>query len=314
MLNTEKYKNIKEEDLIYNIIFDIPKEEKIELSKFIDGMKDCLMALEEINHAIVGSIDNTIQVVSYIEALEAGSFIYKLKDKIKNQSIKDKIKNQSTDIIVAATAAYCGDWSNAVGLLLKNIKDICIEINNDKELKNKEKQKKIYNKVKKELEESGINDELKGYYLNEQKLTKAVKNFAKGVAKTNGNVFWQKDDNSQKLQIDSSLHEENDDSIVETEHSIERIETTTIRIIKPDLEGKSMWQCYWNKRIKCSVEDVNFISKIKNGFKIGNKMRFRVKIKIIEELDENKNIKEGKEKYILLEINEIEEIETPSLF
>ena len=99
-----------------------------------------------------------------------------------------------------------------------------------------------------------------------------------------------------------------------TENEIERVEIATIRITKPDLDGKSMWQCYWNKKIKCSVEDDDFISKVRDGFKIGNKMRFRVKIKIIEELDAQKNIKEGKEKYTLLKIDEIEDFKTGDIF
>ena len=91
--------NITEQDLVYNIIFDIPKEGQIEVNKFTEGMKDCLMALDEINHAIAGSVDNTIQVVSYIEALESGSLIYKLKDKIKNNvKEEDTLENEEQEL------------------------------------------------------------------------------------------------------------------------------------------------------------------------------------------------------------------------
>ncbi len=73
----------KEENLLYSIKFDIPKNKKITPAEFVKGMEIALNSLEEFNHAIVSGIgDDTIQVVSYIEELEGGSIIYKLRDKI----------------------------------------------------------------------------------------------------------------------------------------------------------------------------------------------------------------------------------------
>ena len=60
------------------------------------------------------------------------------------------------------------------------------------------KEKKIIVEVKKQLENSGLNNELQSYYLDEKRLLKAVKDFTKGVKKADGNVFWQKDDNQRR--------------------------------------------------------------------------------------------------------------------
>jgi hypothetical protein len=267
---------ITEQDLVYNIIFDIPKEGKIEVNKFVEGMKECLMALEEINHAIVGSIDNTIQVVSYIEALEAGSFIYKLKD---------KVINQTTEIAVAVTAAACGDYSSAVGLLLKNSKDAFVAINNER-IENKEKEKKICNAIKKELQNSGINNELKGYLLDEKKLIKAVKHFARGVKKTNGNVFWQKDDNAKKLQIDSTI---GNDIEIDSENNTVDIEqelppqtiNAHIKVYKACFEKTDKWQFTLNGKTETiDISECDVTSYMKNKWVNGD--TFYAKLEFIE--------------------------------
>jgi hypothetical protein len=69
-------------DLVYSLIFDIPQEGQIEVNKFVEGRKDCLSALEEINHAIVGSIDSRIQAVSFakdIESAQKHNFLISVK-------------------------------------------------------------------------------------------------------------------------------------------------------------------------------------------------------------------------------------------
>ena len=148
-----------------------------------------------------------------------------------------------------------------------------------------------------------------GYVLDKKPILKAINQFYKGVKKTQGNVYYQKNDNSERIKIES--HFNDDDNAIEriNENALQRTENPTIRIIKPDLDGKSKWECYWNKRIKASVQDTNFIQKIAYGFKIGNKMRFLVTLQIIEKLDNNGNSIEGKEEYNIIKINKI--IEDP---
>lgn len=115
------------QDLIYSLIFDLPKEGGIEVNKFVEGMKDCLVALEEISHTIIDSIDNTIQVVSYIEELKAGSIEYKLQDKInenkklimKNNKDKSVTSEQRAEkaidlVFAAGTSVVMGDYSSAI--------------------------------------------------------------------------------------------------------------------------------------------------------------------------------------------------------
>lgn len=124
-------------DLVYSLIFDIPQEGQIEVNKFVEGMKDCLSALEEINYAIVGSIDSSIQVVSYIEALEAGSIKYDLKDDIKSKKADEVIELVGATTIGVTTV----DWSGLILITLKEAKNKLFEINNQR-LENKEKEKK----------------------------------------------------------------------------------------------------------------------------------------------------------------------------
>jgi hypothetical protein len=239
-------------------------------------MKECLMALEEINHAIVGSIDNTIQVISYIEALEAGSCTCKLIDRVVNQAI---------EIAVAGTAAACGDYSAAVGLLLKNSKDAIVSINN-KRIENKEKEKEICNAIKAELNNSGINNELIGYRLDEKKLIKAVKHFARGVKKTDGNVFWQKDDNAKKLQIDSAI---GNDIYDDTENDTDEIEeifpsqtiSAHIKVYKACFEKTDKWQFILNGKTETiDISACDVVSYMKNKWINGD--TFYAKLEFVE--------------------------------
>ncbi len=288
--------------LTYNIIFDIPKDSSVEVDNFVAGMQDCLLALQEFNKAIALGVDSDIEVISHIQELAGGSIKYKLKDVI------NVVKQQEIEQVgVALYGAGTGDYTAAVGLLLKTAKEVFIEFNYQN-LSDKEKEDKLIEDITKIVENSKINNELKGYVLDRKPILKSIRKFYQGVKKTQGNVYYQKTDNSERIRIEHNFDDENTIELI-NENMLQRTENATIRIIKPDLDGKSKWECYWNKRIKANVQDNGFIKKIAEGFKIGNKMRFVVTLQIIEKLDVNGNSIEGKEEYNIIKINKI--IEDP---
>jgi hypothetical protein len=291
-------------NLIYSLIFDIPKEGQIEVNKFVEGMKDCLSALEEINHAIVGSIDSTIQVISYIEALEAGSIKYDLKDDIKNKKADDVIELVGATTIGIAT----GDWSGLILITLKEAKNKLFEINNQR-LENKEKERQICEAMRMELNKSNLNNELKGYLLDEKKLLNAVKHFAKGVKKTGNNVFWQKSQNDKKIQLDSTLANEDSDDLQEDHQEEmvkqnENIVTDIYILLTPTSKEDCLWELYdGSAKVKAKMEDKKFFNDyINNDIKLGGDEKLKIRMKI-ETYTERKKIKK---EYTILEVEILE--------
>lgn len=128
--------------LNYSLIFEVP-EGGVEVNSFAAGMQECLLALEEINNAITGGIDTSIQVVSYIERLAAGSVEFKLKDEIK---AKNEKADKAIDASVAGLSAICDDYSGVVLLVVKSAKDAIFRIN-QKRISNKEKRDEIKSEI-----------------------------------------------------------------------------------------------------------------------------------------------------------------------
>jgi hypothetical protein len=296
--------NINDNDLVYNIIFDIPKDGQIEVSKFIEGMKDCLMALEEINHAIIGGIDSSIEVVSYIQALQGGSVIYKLKEVVK----------QGPEIAIATAFAVNGDYGLAVELCLKGAKNIFFEINNQR-LEKKEKEKTICEAIKQYVENSGLSNELKGYYLDEKRLIKAAKHFASGVKKTNNNVFYQQNDTTERIQIDSSIA---DIAGEEEDFDPEKQEPSYVNghiiIYAPVLDRdqkKQKWKFKYNNRIESiDITKSDIAQRIFARGKIVIGDTFKVKMEVIE----NQTNKGYKNEYKVIEVLEFKEGEEQGIF
>jgi hypothetical protein len=302
----------KQDDLSYSIIFDVP-ENKIEVSKFVEGMQDCLVALEEINQSIVSGIDTSIQVVSYIEKLSAGSVDFELKDEVKNKN--EKKADKTIEAVGAGVAAACGDFSGAVVLLLKRAKTAIFNIIS-KKISNNQKKEEIKGEIEKQFKESNINNELKGYYLDEDRLNKAIKHFAKGVKKTGDNVFYQPNKDIAKQKIDSSLAEEEylNNENIQQENEIEEEKILSESISENDplilLTLTYKKNCKWKfedagEEIFCDIEDDEFINKVNNR-EIATRSRdvFKVNRKITKILNKKGEIKP---KHTILKVLDITE-------
>ena len=220
-----------EQDLTYSIIFDIPKD-PISVDEFAKGMQETLSSLEEINNAIACGINTSIKVVSYIESIEAGSIEFKLRDDAKLGKDKEAIEILSASLITVAT----GDLSSFIPSLLNRCRGAIIQIQN-RAVENKEKKRLIEEAITKELEDSGINNKLIGYYLDKNRLNKAIKHFSEGVKKTGDNVFYKSSTKEDKIKINSSLADLIEDQNRERpEASQDPIRTNlTIRVVELDL-------------------------------------------------------------------------------
>lgn len=300
----------EDKNLNYNIIFDVP-EGGVEVSSFVDGMKDCLFALEEINNAIVGGIDTSIEVVCYIERLSAGSVDFELKDQIKNT--KDQKAEKTIEATLAGVASIYGDHTGMILVSLKAAKDAIFKIN-EKRISNKQKREEIKNEITTILKNSNLNNDLKSYYLDEKRLDKAISHFANGVKKTGDNVFY-KGTGEEKRHINSSLADLADSksensALLELEPEEKELQNTNEIIdIYTLLTPTSKDDCKWelgedDYKIKCKMDDKKFFSKYTlNQIKLGGNEKLKIRMKIESFLEKRSG--KIKKEYTILEVMEI---------
>lgn len=284
----------KEKNLNYSIIFDVP-EGGVEVNTFVEGMQDCLLALEEINNAIVGGIDTSIQVISYIERLSAGSVDFELKDQIK--SAKNDKAEKAIEATVAGISGICGDPSAVILISLKAAKDAIFKIN-EKRISNKDKKEEIKSEITTILKNSNLNNDLKGYYLDEKRLNNAIGHFAKGVKKTGDNVFYKGSPEAEKQRVNSSLSEPSDDEFEiaksEDEGTILGENTTdkTLILLTATSKEGCMWEFEDENKFKCTIEDEEFFKNYAAGkIALHGREIMKVKLKTVQKLLEGKKIK-----------------------
>lgn len=276
-----------EQDLTYSIIFDIPKD-PISVDEFAKGMQETLSSLEEMNNAIACGINTSIKVISYIESIEAGSIEFKLKDDAKLEKDEKALEVLSASLITVAT----GDLSAFIPLLLKKCRGTIIQIQN-RAIENKEKKKLIEEAITKELKDSGINNELIGYYLDKDRLNKAIKHFSGGVKKTGDNVFYKPSAKEDKIKINSSLADfvENQDKIIEEEEVKESPQYINghITIYSPVFDAtKTKWRFKYNNNTETiDISKTNIANFILRRGKVVVGDCFKVKLEIIEKKTKN---------------------------
>ena len=296
----------KEKNLNYSLIFDVP-EGGVEVNTFAAGMQDCLLALEEINNAIVGGIDTSIQVVSYIERLSAGSVEFELKDHIK---AKNEKADKAIEASVAGVAALYGDYTGTILLTVKAAKDAIFKIN-EKRISNKQKRDEIKTEITTILKSSNLNNDLKGYYLDEKRLNSAIGHFAKGIQKTGNNVFYKGSIDAEKQRINSSLadYSEDEKEISDQEEEGKIIGGNTadkiMILLTPTSKEGCMWEFEDENKIKCTIEDDQFFNDYVAGkIALHGREIMKVKLKTVQKLLEGKKIKN---EYFALELEKTDD-------
>jgi hypothetical protein len=305
---------MREEDLVYSIIFDLPKNnngelEPINLDDFLFGVNDFLSGLQDFNNAIINANAGDIEVISYIQELASGSIKIKLKDFIKVtpnllNSLKSTVKDNKELSIVAGADIVQGNFT-ALILLLSKVRDSYLLSKKNIEMDEENNKKYLLEKINKIIEPEVLNLQKQGITIqkiDEEQLLQSINKMYNGIKKTQNNVFYQSKDSEEKIKIEPVFEISNN---LNLDSSIKKKTVQAeIRIIKPDLEKKSKWGIYWNKHIKCNIIDKVFIDKVHRGFKIGSQMLFIVDIEITEKFDQNGNLEYGKEEYVIVKVKE----------
>lgn len=294
----------------YCLKFKLDKGQSITSKKFLESMQEALESLEDFNHAIVHGIDNTIQVVSYIEELEGGSIKIWLKDKI--QSISDEnIENTVNNGIV----------KTVLSSVLIKAKEIAIKaLDDNEELSIEERKMKIINPIEEEINKNIKNikpDEiLANISFNEddkENLLKAVGKLSNASANIEGNItFIKKHAGKEEPELDvkqtflygikkSSEYTETAKEELVSESIVEE----PYYCLTPTAIEGNLWKFEDGENvISCKMSDKEFFDDyVKQKNKLGGRQKMKLKLKI-EKFEKSKKIVK---KYTILKAEIIEE-------
>ena len=302
----------KEENLLYSIKFDIPKNKKITPAEFVKGMEIALNSLEEFNHAIVSGIgDDTIQVVSYIEELEGGSIIYKLRDKIfQAKKGLEKVSDEEIEEFSKQPR------QKSLAYVLKKSKTFAIAAMNkvapDEDFE--ERKMRIINPIVKEIEDHNkkFQDgqmELGTIKLNQDKLLLSVSHMSDASKALDGAISFSEDaDMKEQLPVAQDFHfspRAKEEIKYEDKILSENESEDYLVLLTPNYKENCKWVFeYGEEQIHCDIKDQKFWTEILTRTR-STKARdvYKVKRKVIKLLVNGKQ----KKQHEILEVLGIED-------
>lgn len=302
----------KEENLLYSIKFDIPKNKKITPAEFVKSMEIALNSLEEFNHAIVSGIgDDSIQVVSYIEELEGGSIIYKLRDKVfQVKKGLEKVSDQEIEEFSKQprqkSLAYVLKKSKAFAIAAMN------KVAPDEDFE--ERKMRIINPIIKEIEEHNkkFQDgqmELGTVKLNQDKLLLSISHISDASRSLDGAISFAEDgEMKEQLPVAQDFHFsprakqeiKHEDKILSENESEDYL-----ILLTPNYKEDCKWVFEdGEEQIHCDIKDQKFWAEILSRTR-STKARdvYKVRRKVTKSLVNGKQ----KKQHEILEVLEVTE-------
>jgi len=296
----------------YCIKFDVPKNKNMTALEFSRKMNDFLEQINEFNHSIVGGIDDTYTVASYIEDFEAGSVKWWLLDKL------NKIDDKAIDKFVASPIK-----TTIAGILKISKKEAIEYLSKDSGSESPhEREMKIINPIIKEIEskESQLGRNVLSPRINidKNRLLKSLSTMARISKELDENVFFIDDYNNQAKQIAISKNFEYSEnlaakSLEEEEGKVvaENIVDKILILLTPTAKENCMWEFEDESKIKCAIEDEQFFNDYKDGkIALHGREIMKVKLKTVQKLLEGNKIKN---EYFALKL-EITDNPAPTFF
>ena len=232
----------EKKDYFIEIEFNVEGENSIEILKSTIFL---LNGIQDLNNAIVHTIDNEISAYPSLVKIEEGSIRIWLKDKLEKVP-DEKIK------------AYVKNPKEAISDLLIVTKHKAIQLLDDNS-NNQPKQieKKLDEIIETELIDSGLS--AYGYTLQSKDALNALGEISQGVKllshKTSINF-----NNYPAIEISPNFEYEIIDNNKVHEHTIKK----TLIIKKPDMVGKSKWTFVDNKIIEAEITDIEWMTRLRN--------------------------------------------------
>jgi hypothetical protein len=294
----------------YCIKFDVPKNKNITALDFSKKMNEFLENINEFNHSIVGGIDDTYTVASYVEDFEAGSVKWWIVDRL------NKVDDNAIDKFVESPIK-----TTIAGILkVSKKKTIAWLSNNDyKQLSQQERELKIIEPIieeveskKQELSRNELSQEIK---IDKRRLMKSLSVMSQISKELDENVFFIDDYDNQDKEIKVSKEFEYNESTQDNaEEIIKQNENTiidTYTLLTPTSKEDCLWELHdGSGKIKAKMEDKRFFNDyINNSIKLGGDEKLQVKMKI-ETYTEGKKIKK---EYTMLEVQILELVKQSNL-
>lgn len=258
-------------DYFIEIEFNEEGENSIEILKSTIFL---LKGIQNLNNAIVHTIDNDISAYPALMKIEEGSIRIWLKDKLEKVP-DEKIK------------AYVKNPKEAISDLLIASKYKAIQLLDDKSIKKPGQiEEKLNEIIETELLDTGLH--AYGYTLQPKDGLKALGEISQGVKllshKTSINFT-----NYSSLNISPDFEYESSLNSHVHEHTIKK----TLTIKKPDLVGKSRWTFVDNKIIEAEITDIEWITRLRNrefSISSGDMIEVDLRVQTISDINNNKEI------------------------
>ena len=257
----------KKEDYFIEIEFNKKNENSIEVLKSTIFL---LNGIQNVNNAIVNTIDSDISAYPALVKIEEGSIRIWLKDKLEKVP-DDKIK------------AYVKNPKEAISDLLIVCKHKAIQLLDDSNSKSKEIEKKLDEIIEAELIDSGLSRY--GYTLKPKDALNALGEISKGAKLLSHKTFINFN-GYQEIEINPSFEYESSDNNLVHEHTIRK----ELTIKKPDMVGKSKWTFVDSKIIEAEITDIEWMTKLRNrefSISSGDILEVDLRVQTITESDSN---------------------------
>lgn len=262
---------LEKKNYFIEIEFNEDGENSIEILKSTIFL---LNGIQDLNSAIVHSLDNNISAYPALLKIEEGSIRIWLKDKLEKVP-DEKIK------------AYVKNPKEAISDLLIASKHKAIQLLDEKSTNEpKYIEEKLDNIIEAELISTGLSGY--GYMLQSKDALKALGKISHGVKllshKTSINFT-----NHSAIEINPNFEYDLSDDNKVHEHTFK----TTLTIKKPDLVGKSKWTFVDSKIIEAEITDIEWMTKLRNrefSISSGDMVEVDLRVQTISDLNNNKEI------------------------
>ncbi len=270
----------------YVLTFDFRKEETNSVV-FFENVINVLGGFEDFNKVICKGIDSEIAVSSYLIDVQSGSIKLRLKDIISK--IPDDLLKDITD-----PKALIGHF--LVGAKYKALK----LLDDTKALPALDRETKIYDAICEEVKSLPVNPLMPSNIDKSELLStiSTISQAAKNIDKVSFGVEGQDVVDVEVIDVSFSY------KVPPAPTKMVQVISAELIVKKPDLLGSSKWEFVFDKNISATVEDTDFLSKIKNkeiGFFCDDKVKAKMRIEV--SLNERQEVLDTK--YFIEQIEEV---------